>query len=39
MLGSGKVEWAFEHTKAVTFPGAHGEEIVRDILLDAEVSL
>ncbi|KAF2157544.1 WD40 repeat-like protein, partial [Myriangium duriaei CBS 260.36] len=32
-LAAGPTKWMFEHRRAVTFPGGHGEEIVRDVLL------
>lgn len=30
----GKTKWRFEQGRAVKFEGAHGEEVVRDVLLD-----
>lgn len=31
--GGRPTEWRFDHTKSVKFPGAHGEEVVRDVML------
>ncbi|PNS17327.1 hypothetical protein CAC42_7010 [Sphaceloma murrayae] len=32
--GEDKTEWRFQQPRAVVFPGAHGEEVVRDVLID-----
>lgn len=33
-----KASWSFDVPEAIQFPGAHGEEVVRDVLLDSQVS-
>ncbi|KAF2218147.1 WD40-repeat-containing domain protein [Elsinoe ampelina] len=35
--GEGKTKWRFDHSRALSLPDGHGEEVVRDVLLD-EVS-
>ena len=31
--GAAPTKWQFEHNNAIAFPGAHGEEVVRDVLV------
>ncbi|KAG8624289.1 hypothetical protein KVT40_007356 [Elsinoe batatas] len=32
--GDGKTKWRFDHSRALSLPDGHGEEVVRDVLLD-----
>jgi len=34
-----KPSWAFDQSGALEFPGAHGEEVVRDVMIDSQVGL